>query len=155
MTVGVRRTTTCTCVYFCLYVYKQHFSFIQPNDIYGTLNGHYCTLRWLCIGTNGRPSLSAFIFVYKGLITKNVYRDEIKRAQTAWKAITCVCVCVYHTVSTEHVCVDNYYNVCASMFPCRRKVAYKEHFKLPVWGFVRPPQRAEVMMHSVINCRLF
>lgn len=151
MTVGVRHTSTCTCVYFCLYVYKQHFSFIQPNDIYSTLNGHYCTLRWLCIGTNGRPSLSAFIFVYKDLITKNVYRDEIKRAQTAWQAITCVRV----SYCVHWVRVDNYYNVCASMFTCRRKVAYMERFKLPVWGFLLPPHRAEVMMHCVINCRLF
>lgn len=36
----------------------------------------------LIIGTNGRPSLTVFIFVYRGLITVNVYRDEIKRAQT-------------------------------------------------------------------------
>lgn len=103
MTVGVRHMSTCTCVYFCLYVYKHYFSFIQPNDIYSTLNGHYSTLWWSLywvwkrFGTNWRPSLSAFIFVYKGLMTKNVYRDEIKWALAAWKAITCVWVsyCVH------------------------------------------------------------
>lgn len=42
---------------------------IVPYDDYDSV---------LIAGTNGRPSLSAFIFVYKGLITKNVYRDEIK-----------------------------------------------------------------------------
>lgn len=33
LTVGVHHMSTCTCVYFCLYVYKQYFSFIQLNDI--------------------------------------------------------------------------------------------------------------------------
>lgn len=75
----------------------------------------------LIIGTNGRPSLSAFIFVYKGLITKNVYRDEIKRAQTAWKAITCVWVsycgpwvCVRVCVRVDTYC-DVYVCVCVRL----------------------------------------
>ena len=118
----------------------------------------------LIIGTNGRPSLSAFIFVYKGLITKNVYRDEIKWAQTAWKAITCVwvsycgpwmcvrvcaSVCVW-TITATCMCVC----VCAPLcLHARRKEAYKARFKLPVWEFTLPPRRAEVMMHGVINGR--
>lgn len=34
--------------------------------------------------------------------------------------------------------MDNCYNVCASMFTCKRKDAYKEQFKLPAWVFIFP-----------------
>lgn len=51
------------------------------------------------------------------------------------------------------VCVCEQLLQCASVFTCRRKVAYKEQFKLPVWEFSLPPLRAEVMMHGVINRR--
>lgn len=61
-----------------------------------------------------------------------------------------VCVRV-DTYCDVYVCVC----VCASVFTCRRKVAYKAQFKLPVWEFTLPPRRAEVMMHGVINGRVF
>lgn len=62
----------------------------------------------------------------------------------------CVCVCVW-TLTAMCTCMC----VCASVFTCRRKVAYKAQFKLPVWEFTLPPRRAEVMMHGVINGRVF
>lgn len=135
-----------------MYINLTFLSF-KPKNIISTFDGLYRTLRWLCIGTQGRPSLSAFIFVYKGSITKNVYRDEIKWAQTAWKAITCVgmcvCECMWHSVCGQLL------NTSVSVFTYRMKVANKQQLKLQEWEFILPPWRAEVMMHGAINCKVF